>query len=212
MSETPAQLLSDLERVGVRVNDVWDLVNTKQKYPAAIPVLISWPDRIKELPVGESREKLREGVIRALSVPYARGHAGPVVLKQLDEVSDTNELGLKWVIGSALGVISDVGMADQIIEVLLDRRLGRAREMIFDAVPRIARSRPEIVGALRSLLDDETVLPFVIASLGQLRDVWSRDKIAPVVASDHPLTSRQARTALRRLDAELARRNAATSN
>ncbi|MGW3893248.1 hypothetical protein ACWD69_31795 [Micromonospora chokoriensis] len=211
MSETPSRLLLDLEQAGVRVSDVWELVNTTRKYPTAIPVLLSWLDRINELPVGKSREKLREGIIRALSVPYARGQAAPVILKQFDEILDTNELGPRWVAGSALGVVADINVADEVVELLLDRSLGRAREMVFEAIPRIAKHRPEIVGALRSLLDDETVLPFVICALGQLRDVQSREEIASFVASDHPLASRQARTALRRLDAELARQKAANS-
>ncbi|MET8528550.1 hypothetical protein [Micromonospora sp. NPDC005172] len=211
MSETPSRLLLELEQVGVRVDDVWELVNTAQKYPTAIPVLLRWLDRINELPVGKSREKLREGLIRALSVPYARGQAAPLILKQFNEISDMNELGLKWVAGSALGVVADVSVADEVVEILLDRSLGRAREMVFEAIPRIANSRPEIVDGLRSLLDDEAVVPFVICALGQLRDVQSREEIASFVASDHPLASRQARTALRRLDAELARREAANS-
>jgi hypothetical protein len=209
MGDTPSALLSDLEGVGVRVNDVWDLVNTKDKYPAAVPVLLTWLDRVGEMPAGESRERLRVGLIRALSVPYARGVAAPSIVRQLREIPDRAELGPRWVAGSALGVVADDDVADQVIEILLDRDLGRAREMVFESVPRLARQRPELVDTIRSLLDDESVRPFVIAALGQLRDVRSRDAISRYVTSDHPLTKRFATTALRRLDAELARQAAA---
>ncbi|MEO3929718.1 hypothetical protein ABGB07_38575 [Micromonosporaceae bacterium B7E4] len=210
MRETMDRILSDLEEVGVRVNNVWDLVNTTDKYPEAVPILLSWLDRIHELPAGEPREKLREGIIRALSVPYARGLAAPAVARQFAEISNTAELGPRWVAGSALGVVADAGVADQVIEILLERSMGRAREMIFEAVPRIAKQRPDIIDAVRSLLDDETILPFVIAALGRLRDVQSRDEIARFLTSDRPLVNRQAKIALRRLDAELARRARST--
>jgi hypothetical protein len=42
MSNTPPGLIQDLQSVGVPVRDIWELVNSRDQYPAAIPVLMDW--------------------------------------------------------------------------------------------------------------------------------------------------------------------------
>lgn len=47
-------IVADLHDAGVEVNSVWDLVNTSEPYPAALPVLVAhlerggYPDRVME--------------------------------------------------------------------------------------------------------------------------------------------------------------------
>jgi hypothetical protein len=205
----PDDLVAELAEVGVRVRDVWDLVNTSARYPDAIPVLLRWLDRVEEVPAEiEAKAKLREGLVRAVSVSYARPAAARPVIAQFSRVADPSGLGIGWVLGNALRTVADESVADELAALLRDRRLGRAREQIFEAVPRIAKARPDIVPLVRSLLDDETVRAFVIAALGQVRDTESRDQIARYLDSEHVLTRRNAKTAVRRLDAELARKAA----
>jgi hypothetical protein len=54
-------LIEALHAAGVLVNQVWDLVNTRKPYPAALPVLIE--HLRKTYPV-----EIREGIARALAV------------------------------------------------------------------------------------------------------------------------------------------------
>ena len=56
---------------GFHVESVWDFVNTADKYPAAIPILL----RHVNLPYSK---RIKEGIIRALTVNYA----GPEVLHE----------------------------------------------------------------------------------------------------------------------------------
>src|SRR5581483_3974753 len=52
--EAEQPIVADLNRAGVSVSSVWDLVNTSDPYPAALPVLLShlerggYPDRVME--------------------------------------------------------------------------------------------------------------------------------------------------------------------
>jgi hypothetical protein len=57
-------LVQDLRAAGTRVESVWDLVNTRARYPAAIPVLLEHLER-------EYIPEAREGIARALAVPEA---------------------------------------------------------------------------------------------------------------------------------------------
>src|SRR5581483_10867065 len=54
LREAEQPIVADLNRAGVSVSSVWDLVNTSDPYPAALPVLLShlerggYPDRVME--------------------------------------------------------------------------------------------------------------------------------------------------------------------
>ncbi|MEO0249525.1 MAG: hypothetical protein ABIN58_08295, partial [candidate division WOR-3 bacterium] len=53
------------DEAGLEVSSVWDLVNTSEPYPEAIPVLIKLLSQIEE-------PHMKEGIVRALTVKEAR--------------------------------------------------------------------------------------------------------------------------------------------
>lgn len=55
-------LVADLRRAGVVVESAWDLVNTSDPYPEALPVLMTHLER------GEYPDRVMEGIARALAV------------------------------------------------------------------------------------------------------------------------------------------------
>jgi hypothetical protein len=62
LDEVERPIAADLRAVGVEVNSVWDLVNTSDPYPAALPVLMEHLER------GGYPEVVMEGLGRALAV------------------------------------------------------------------------------------------------------------------------------------------------
>lgn len=58
-------IVADLNRVGTNVDSVWDLVNTSEPYPEALPVLL------KHLERGGYPDRVMEGLGRALAVKPA---------------------------------------------------------------------------------------------------------------------------------------------
>ena len=62
-SERP--IIEDLRGAGVAVRSVWDLVNTSEPYPDALPVLMAHVER------GGYPDRVTEGLARALAVPPA---------------------------------------------------------------------------------------------------------------------------------------------
>lgn len=75
------KIKSELAKVGINIDDIYDLVNTNKPYPAAVPVLL---DLLKE---GIEHTGIKEGVIRALAVKEAIGKASPVLLDEYDKIS-----------------------------------------------------------------------------------------------------------------------------
>lgn len=62
LREAESPIISDLQRVGIQVSSVWDLVNTSEPYPDALPVLLEHLER------GGYPERVMEGLGSALAV------------------------------------------------------------------------------------------------------------------------------------------------
>jgi len=107
-------LLAALADAGVRVNSVWDLVNSKSNYGSALPVLANHL-RLAYHP------KIREGIARALTVKQARGIAGKVILNELKSPNDRNP-EVHWALANALAQVADISMIEEIKEMVADAR------------------------------------------------------------------------------------------
>lgn len=127
---TPSALVEELRAAGVPVESLSDLVNAKRSYRRAVPVLLDWLQKLDAVPAAD-RPKVHEMLVRSLSVPAARGVAGPVLVEQFRRVDDPSGLGIRWVIANALSVVADDSVFDDLVELARDRSYGRAREMLM---------------------------------------------------------------------------------
>lgn len=87
-----AGLVAELRAVGYEVDSVYDFVNTRKKYPDAIPVLIRHLDLAHE-PV------IREGIARALTIKYGGAAVEVALLRHFENETDRE---LRWVFANAL--------------------------------------------------------------------------------------------------------------
>ncbi|AZA82431.1 hypothetical protein C1637_08460 [Chryseobacterium lactis] len=82
--ETQA-LLQEIELKGIKVNNIWDLVNTRSPYPEVIDVLTGYLTK-------DYHNKNKEGIIRALGVKEAEVS---VAQRLLGAYFDTDDKGVK---------------------------------------------------------------------------------------------------------------------
>jgi hypothetical protein len=130
-----APLVQELRAAGAQVLSVWDLVNTKDRYPQLIPILFEhldqpYPDRV------------REGIARALAVPESRLRWDELVSRYLAD-SDTTTKGMKWLLHLSIAAAADVTVLDTLIRLACDRRHGRNRALFVDALARIGDPRAQ---------------------------------------------------------------------
>jgi hypothetical protein len=144
------KLLSDLRDVGIQVNSVWDFVNTADKYPAAIPVLLHH----LTLPYGK---RTKEGIVRALTVDYAGREVLGELIKQFCEQSDDSANSLKWVLGNAISQVATPADAETVIGLATDPVHGEARDMITQRLPRVVKDKTRLREILRYLADDKQI-------------------------------------------------------
>lgn len=95
-------------------------MNAKRSYRQAVPVLLDWLQKLEVVPAAD-RAKVHEMLVRSLSVPAARGVAGPLLVEQFRRVEDPSGLGLRWVIANALSVVADDAVFDDLVELARDR-------------------------------------------------------------------------------------------
>jgi hypothetical protein len=197
---TPSALLDELRDVGVDVQNVWELVNTKSRYPAAIPVLIDWLRRADEVVQPYEAERFKEGLVRALSVKEAHPAAAPVLIDQMRACGNRGDrwMGLPWAIGNALSIVADDTVFDPVVVLAYDTSLGRAREMLMYAIG--AMKREDATGALLGLLDDPDVAGHAIDALAKRGDPAARDAFTAFADDQRAWVRRAAQRGLKKLD------------
>ncbi len=173
------------EEAYLDVQSVFDLVNTREPYPEAIPTLLCMLSQVSE-------PHIKEGIVRALTVKEARGVAARPLIEEFKKIEvpgkeqEAREQGpmvirlwhLKWTIGNALGYVADKSVAEEIMELLRDKRHGGTRSELVHAIARL--KPPGTVELLMELLDDENDLTALNAAqaLGRMGVKAAREKIA----------------------------------
>ena len=142
-------LIDELAVLDIKINSIWDLVNTKSKYPKAIPVLM------KYLPL-VSYVRNKEGIVRALTVPEAKGLVVSLLVKEFLQLPNDKE-NLRWVIGNAVNVTITKSEVADIFPIVLNKENGLSRQMFVSALGKIKAENVKDV-LLRLVNDDDKVI------------------------------------------------------
>jgi HEAT repeat protein len=194
---TPAAFLYELTKVGLSIQDPWDLVNSRRSHREAIPVLIEWLERAEYEVQADEREKFREALVRSLAVKEARGVAAPAMLREFRRSGVSSEY--RWTIGNTLAVVADDSVFVDVVEVARDRSYGRDRQMVVLALARM--KNPHTVDVLTEQLDDETVVGHALMALGQLKASQAEAAIEQCLRHPKPWVRKEAKKALAKIRA-----------
>lgn len=182
-------LLDDLEAAGYPRDEVFEyLVNTNDRYDAAIPILLQWLPRIED-------ESVKEAIVRALTVRWAREDVGTVLIAEWRNASHS----LRWVIGNALSEVATDKHADAVRRLAADTSAGTARQMLAAALGRIGD--PRSVRALIELLDEDDVAGHAAAALRRHAPPEAREPLERLAGRSSGWVRKEAERALARLPA-----------
>lgn len=126
-----APIVADMLAIGFDIRSVWDFVNTKERYPLAIPVLL------KHLELGY-HERIHEGIIRALMTPDARGKAEDIILGHLLHEKNKN---IRWVLAHALTVIASKKQLEDIQALHDNPAFEDVKERLAATLKRLTRAK-----------------------------------------------------------------------
>jgi len=184
-----APLRAELAKAGFRVDSIDDLHNQRLDYRDAIPILLEWLPRIEN-------RNVKESVVRALTVKWAKPTAAPLLVAEFRRADDSSELGLRWAIGNALAEVAGDSVFEEVAALAEDRRFGRSREMVALALGNM--KDPRAVKILRGLLADEDVAGHAVMALGKLRAKEAREDIEPFLKHPKAWIRKEASKALKR--------------
>jgi len=152
-------LINELKKAGIVITSIWDLVNTKKKYPEAIDILL------KYLPLAKN-EKNKEGIVRALTVKEARGKASSLLIKEYENTPKEKE-NLRWVIGNAIATVMTSQDIDWLISTVTDKTNGGSRRQLVKALGTVKSQRA--IDVLNGLLDDQEMKSTALEVLKKIK-------------------------------------------
>jgi HEAT repeat protein len=184
-------ILAELAQLDIHVDSLADLVNKSIDYHTAVPLLLKWLSQVNDMGVKES-------LVRALTIEWGKPVAARPLIEEFRKAPETEEFGLKWAIGNALSEVAEDDTFDDIVELVRDKRHGRAREMLAVALGNM--EDPQAVDVLIELLDDEQVAGHALMALHKLAPPKARKAIKRF--ADHPKAwvRNEARRALAQID------------
>jgi len=184
------RVVEALRNIGMNVLSVYDLVNTSDSYPMAIPTLLEL------LKGGIMDDKVKEGVVRALAVKEARGIATKPLIDEFLKTS-SDKMSLKWAIGNTIGEVAIDSDFDELASLVRDKSHGDSRQMIVASLGRI--KHPQTEKLLIELLHDDEVAAHAVSALSTKKSVRALAAIEPLVDHHKPLVRKTATKAVKRL-------------
>lgn len=194
MAISNQELQNRLKKAGIEVDSIWDLVNTKNPYPEAIPVLVN------VLEEGVEDINTKEGVIRALTVREIKNYKDRVSSMLIKEYNclPKDKLGIKWAIGNIMEITITQNHEDEIIKIVKDKKNGISRQMFVLALGKLKSKKVE--DTLIELISDDEVLPHVINALGKLKSKRAKSKIKLLINHPRALVRKEVQKALKKID------------
>jgi HEAT repeat protein len=187
--EAAAPLMAELMSSGYEVGSLEVLAQSKI-YKDAVPILVKWlPDT--------TNLRVKESIVRALSVPWAKPHAVAALLAEFRCTPDSAKTGLKWTIGNALEVLATDDVFEDIVELVQDKRHGTARQMLVSALGKM--KNPRAVDVLVGLLDDDEVVGHALIGLKKLKAKQARIHIERLVNHPKAWVRKEAKQALAKI-------------
>ena len=167
-------VIRDLRSAGCDMHSLDELRRSGKGYESAVPILLRWLPRL-------SNPDAKEGVVRALSVPWAKPTAGPALLAEFEKAPAEAD-ALRWAIGNALEVVATPDLLDRIIRIVKRKENGTARQMLVLSLAKIRD--PKSISVLIELLDDEDVVGHAAMALRKLKAPEALNHLERFV--DHP--------------------------
>lgn len=131
LADDERPVVDALRAAGSAISSVWDLVNTTESYPSAIPVLLSHLS-------GAYHLRTKQGITRALTVREARGTAARRIIESLAIETDGE---LRWALANALTVVAEADDAAVIRRLSTDPHYADVHERLSVAARKADRRK-----------------------------------------------------------------------
>ena len=192
-------VVAELREAGYDIDSIHDLYYSDVKLKVAIPILMKWLPEIRD-------RNAKDSIIRALSDRQAKGVVAPVLIEEFRKQALIEHLdNVAWAMGNALSITADDKVFDEIVELVIDKRFGRNREMLTLALANMIKCKDAAVKVLLELLHDEDVAGHAVMALGKLKISEARAEIEKFLTHEKRWIRTEAKRALAKIDKAAAK-------
>jgi hypothetical protein len=191
--ESHRWIMERLAAAGIYVEDIHRL-GQEGLVSRATPILLALLPEINFFPA-------KDNVIMAIQ--GGKLDPGFLVQEFRDLLPYLNEHGADsygWRLGAALADHADGTVFDDIVELIQDRRYGKARQMLTEALTRVKKRRVEAIPVLIELLGDEQMEMHALFALGKLKAVEALPQVRQSLTSNNRAIRAEAKKALRKIE------------
>ena len=127
----------------------------------------------------------------------AKGRANHALISEFK--SSALDESTRWALGNSVSLIAEASDLGELINLAIDKKFGRAREMIVAGLGRFSRESDEAFEALRQLVNDPDVSGHAISALGNSQRVAAASVVEKFTSHPDAFLRREARRALSKL-------------
>ncbi|GAA1480354.1 hypothetical protein GCM10009624_07940 [Gordonia sinesedis] len=190
------------KRAGLPFRKISDLVNTQERYPELVPLLIDWLRNVEQksgLTDARDLGNLRDGLARALTTIDATGtDAVPVLFDQFHTTPPMPEVNL-YAVGNALEFLAGPADYDRMAAIGADRSHGSGRAEVLTWL--MKQGLPEGLQIALDQLDDPSVRSQIIQDLRKVKPLphGLRPRIEQYLDDPDSEVRKQAKATLKKL-------------
>ena len=204
-SEPKRQMKRELFAAGIPEKTVWELVNAKDDYPQAVPIMVDWLEHLDERVPPEDRRAWRAGLLRNLITKFARGNqrAVDVVLAQFDISPPLSPLELEAATWAVAEIVESKDF-DRIVPLIESPPVPYMRWVLVQWLGKVKapEQRPHAIELARTMLLDPDVRVHAMRALVRLKAKGVRAEVARYLEDDEPVFRKEAEKALAKLPVE----------
>ncbi|MBI2780055.1 MAG: hypothetical protein HYX62_09805 [Gammaproteobacteria bacterium] len=165
-------LVQALNAIGFDITSVWDFVNTRRRYDAALPILAVHLER-------DYPPEILEGIARAMAVQEAMSWREDFIrlIRNRPPMLDGKRNGFRDGLALAIGNTTGPHNVWETIELLRDRSIGESRILMLSVLGKV--KEPEVREALLELRENDPELRRAISDLGWVKKL-DRERKQPV--------------------------------
>lgn len=189
----------ELDAAGIPEDTVWELVNSPNDYPQAVPIVVDWLQHLDErVPRNEDRRAWRAGLIRNLITKHAKGNraAVDVLFDQFNIEPPLSNLELEAA-GFALAKICERSDFPRIAALIRAERDFPTKSVLVQWIGQIKTDEAKEL-AVSQLPNPATRIPAMKALVRQ-RATGVRDAVAKYLDDEHEIFRKEARKTLDKL-------------
>lgn len=189
----------ELDAAGIPEDTVWELVNSPNDYPQAVPIVVDWLQHLDErVPRNEDRRAWRAGLIRNLITKHAKGNraAVDVLFDQFNIEPPLSNLELEAA-GFALAKICEPSDFPRIAALIRSERDFPTKSVLVEWLGQIKTDEAKEL-AVSQLPYPASRIPAMKALVRQ-RATGVRDAVAKYLDDEHEIFRKEARKTLDKL-------------